>query len=98
MKEYALSSPEGFHALSAFVTTYFFSILLSISITVFMNIVTLLFLSADGLNVIFTALVTKLEEAALFYGLVNMIFAFSDAMSSGFFRSSHENNKVSSCQ
>jgi ABC-2 type transport system permease protein len=58
---YSLTAPQSPAALSAFFFTYIFTILLSISITVFMNIVTLLFLSADGLNVLITALVTLLS-------------------------------------
>jgi ABC-2 type transport system permease protein len=59
--EFAFTIPDGYKALAAFLTTYFFTILLSASITVFMNIITLLFISSEGLNVTVTAMVTLLS-------------------------------------
>ncbi len=72
MPEYALTGPAGATALASFCVTYLFTIALSVSITVFSNIVTLLFLSADGLNVTLTALVT------IFSGMIIPLPLFPD--------------------
>jgi ABC-2 type transport system permease protein len=61
MSEYALTAPSGATAFFAFIATYTLTICLSISITVFMNIVTLLFLSAEGLNIFINGIVTILS-------------------------------------
>jgi ABC-2 type transport system permease protein len=68
-----LTGPASVSAGCAFFITYLFTIMLSVSITVFMNIVTLLFLSADGLNVFMSALVT------IFSGMVIPLPLFPDA-------------------
>jgi ABC-2 type transport system permease protein len=73
-----LTGPASVEAGLAFVITYGLTILLSVSITVFMNVLTLLFLSADGLNVFMMALVT------VFSGMVIPLPLFPDALQTFF--------------
>jgi ABC-2 type transport system permease protein len=69
-----LTGPASAAAFAAFLVTYALTILLSAAITVFMNVVTLLFLSADGLNVFMNALVT------IFSGMIIPLPLFPDAL------------------
>ncbi len=69
-----LTGPASTAGFIAFIATYLFTILLSCAVTVFMNAVSLIFLSGDGLNVFMTALVTILS------GMVIPLPLFPDAL------------------